>query len=117
MFQPPVPPQQPAPQVVYMPGPSTIAKPTLFLGKPDEDAQEWIENFENIATANGWDNNKKLQIIPVYLLGIAKRWLDEARLHITAWTGIYAPVAGTFKYEFIQKFVTDRKKTTWIREF
>ena len=47
------PPQQPASQYVYMPGPSIIAKPTLFLGKPEEDAQEWIENFENIAIANG----------------------------------------------------------------
>jgi hypothetical protein len=56
-----------------MPGPSTIAKPTLFLGKPDEDAQEWLENFENIVIANGWDDNKKLQVIPVYLLGTAKR--------------------------------------------
>src|ERR1044072_5189968 len=111
------PPQQPAFQFVYMPESSTIAKPTLFLEKPEEDAQEWIENFENIAIANGWDNNKKLQVIPVYLLQTAKRWLDENRVNITAWTGIYAPVPGTFKYEFIKKFVTDRKKTTWIREF
>ena len=26
-------------------------------------------------------------------------------------------MATTFKYEFLRKFVTDRKKTTWIREF
>src|SRR5678815_2595736 len=108
------PPNQPlnqaTPQVVYMPGPSTIAKPTLFLGKPKEDVQEWIENFENIAIANGWDNNKKLQVIPVYLLQTVKRWLDENRANITTWTGIYAPVPGMFKYEFIRKFVTDRKK-------
>ena len=51
------------------------------------------------------------------MLGTAKRWLDEARPHITAWTGIYVLVAGTFKYEFIRKFVTDRKKTNWIRKF
>ena len=101
------PPQQPAPQYVYMPGPSTIAKPTLFLGKLKEDAQEWIENFENIATANSWNDNKKLQVIPVYLLQIAKRWLDENRPTIIAWTGIYGPIAGTFKYEFLKKFVID----------
>ena len=110
MFQPP--PQQPAPQVVYMPGQSTIAKPTLFLGKPEEDAQEWIENFENIAIANNWDNNRKLQVVPVYLLGTAKRWLDENRANIMVWTGIYGPVAGTFKYEFFWKFIIDRKKTS-----
>jgi hypothetical protein len=71
------PPNQPAPQYVVIPESLTIAKPTLFLGKPEEDAQEWIENFENIAIANGWDDNKKLQVIPVYLLQTAKRWLDE----------------------------------------
>src|ERR1044072_4131105 len=116
--QPPNQPNQPpAPQYVYMPGPSIIAKPTLFLGKPEEDAQEWLEKFENIATANGWGDKKKLQVIPVYLLGTAKRWLDEVRPAIVAWTGLYGPVATTFKYEFLRKFVTDRKKTSWIREF
>src|ERR1044071_6312990 len=100
-----------------MPGSLTIAKPTLFLKKPDEDVQEWLENFENIAIANGWDDNKKLQVIPVYLLGTAKRWLDEARPGIVTWTGFNGPVATTFKYEFLRKFVTDRKKTAWIREF
>src|ERR1043165_1251442 len=100
-----------------MPGPLTIAKPTFFLGKPEEDAQEWIENFENIAIANGWDDNKKLQVIPVYLLETAKRWLDEARPNIIAWTGIYAPVPTTFKYKFLKRFGTDQKKAAWIREF
>ena len=96
---------------------STIAKPTLFLGKPEEDAQEWLDNFENIAAANRWDDNRKLQVISVYLLKTAKRWLDENRANITAWTGIYRSVIGTFKYEFLKKFMTDRKKTLWIREF
>jgi hypothetical protein len=116
--QPPVqPPQQPAQQVIYMPGPSTIAKPTLFLGKPKEDAQEWIENFENIAIANSWDDNKKLQVIPVYLLQTAKKWLDENRATIITWIGFNGPIPRTFKYEFFKKFITDRKKTIWIREF
>src|ERR1044072_2710988 len=34
-----------------------------------------------------------------------------------AWTGIYGLVFSTFKYKFVKKFVTDQKKTAWIREF
>jgi hypothetical protein len=43
--------------------------------------------------------------------------LDEVRPTITNWTEIYELVATIFKYEFLRKFVTDRKKTSWIRKF
>ena len=87
------------------------------MGKPDEDAQKWLEHFENISNANGWDDQKKLRVIPVYLYGSAKRWYDIEKNNIIAWTGQFGFVAITFKFEFLAKFVTERKKTTWIREF
>src|ERR1043165_9987587 len=107
---------QPTP-VTILPAPATIAKPTLFTGKPKEDAQEWLDHFENIAAANEWDDQKKLRVIPVYLYGSAKRWYDVEKNNIVAWTGLHRPVATTFTYEFIAKFVSERKKTNWVRDF
>jgi hypothetical protein len=97
---------QPAP-VTILPTPATIAKPTLFTGKPEKDAQEWLDHFENIAAANGWDDQRKLRIISVYLYRSAKRWYDVEKNNIVAWTGLHGPVATTFTYEFVAKFVSE----------
>ena len=37
--------------------------------------------------------------------------------NIVAWTGLHGPVATTFTYEFVAKFVSERKKTNWVRDF
>ena len=53
----------------------------------------------------------------MYLYGSVKRWYNIERNNITIWTEQFEPMAITFKYEFLVKFVIDRKKTSWIREF
>ena len=37
--------------------------------------------------------------------------------NIVAWTGLHEPVATTFTYEFVAKFVFEQKKTNWVRDF
>jgi hypothetical protein len=66
-----------------------------------------LDYFENIAATNGWDDQKKLRVIPVYLYGSAKRWYDVEKNNIVAWTGQFGPIATTFKFEFVAKFVTE----------
>ena len=53
----------------------------------------------------------------MYLYGNAKRWYNTKKNNIIAWTGQFEPIVIIFKYEFLVKFVTDRKKTNWVREF
>ena len=76
-----------------------------------------MEHFENIFIANGWNDQKKLRVIPVYLYGSVKRWYDIEKNNIIIWTEQFRFVATTFKFEFLTKFVTEWKKTNWIREF
>ena len=37
-----------------------LAKPTFFFGKPEEDAEEWLQMFNDIAAANQWNDARKL---------------------------------------------------------
>ena len=48
-----------------------------FHRKRNEDGAEWIQNYIRIAVANGWDNARKLAVIPLYLKEIAIRWYDQ----------------------------------------
>ena len=47
--------------------PSTEIHPTLFTGTAANNILDWLENFDCIALHNVWNDQKQLQIIPVYL--------------------------------------------------
>ena len=44
-----------------------LVKPIFFFGKPKEDAEEWLQMFNDIAAANQWNDARKLQVVTVYL--------------------------------------------------
>ena len=46
--------------------PSTETSPTPFTGTA-ADILDWLENFDRIAAQNVWNDQKQLQLIPVYL--------------------------------------------------
>ena len=47
--------------------PSTEIHPTPFTGTAADNALDWLENFDRIAAHNVWNDQKQLQVIPVYL--------------------------------------------------
>ena len=53
--------QQPAPREL------TIVKVEPFYGKEDDDPHEWVELFNKAATANRWQDNRKVAIAAGYL--------------------------------------------------
>ena len=50
--------------------PSTEIHPTSFTGTA-ADILNWLENFDSIVAHNVWNDQKQLQVIPVYLKGTA----------------------------------------------
>ena len=55
-------------------------KPEYFSGSTDEDANQWLDFYDRIATINNWSEDLKLQAFPLYLKGVAGSWfltLDE----------------------------------------
>ena len=53
---PPLPPPI-LPNIAHVP---VLAKPTFFFGKPEEDAEEWLQMFIDIVAANQWNDARKL---------------------------------------------------------
>ena len=49
--------------------PSTEIHPAPFAGTAAENVLDWLESFNRIATHNVWNDQKQLQVIPVYLKG------------------------------------------------
>ena len=47
--------------------PSTEIHPTSFTGTAADNILDWLENFDHIAAHNVWNDQKQLQVIPVYL--------------------------------------------------
>ena len=47
--------------------PSTEIHHTPFTGTAANNILDWLENFDRIAARNGWNDQKQLQVIPVYL--------------------------------------------------
>ena len=47
--------------------PSTEIHPTPFTGTTANNILDWIENFDRNAAHNIWNDQKQLQVIPVYL--------------------------------------------------
>ena len=47
--------------------PSTEIYPTPFTGTAANIILDWLQNFDRIAVHNVWNDQKQLQVIPVYL--------------------------------------------------
>ena len=47
--------------------PSTEIHPTPFTGTTANNILDWLQNFDRIAVHNVWNDQKQLQVIPVYL--------------------------------------------------
>ena len=47
--------------------PSTEIHPTPFTGTAADNILDWLENFDRIAAHSVWNDQKQLQVIPVYL--------------------------------------------------
>ena len=47
--------------------PSTEIHPTPFTGTAADTILDWLENFDRIAAHSIWNDQKQLQVIPVYL--------------------------------------------------
>ena len=47
--------------------PSSEILPAVFTGTAANNILDWLENFDRIASRNVWNDQKQLQVIPVYL--------------------------------------------------
>ncbi|KAG8281921.1 hypothetical protein J6590_049044 [Homalodisca vitripennis] len=51
--------------------------PGRFRGGIEENVEEYLTQFDRVAKANGWDENKKKVILPCYLEAAALKWYEN----------------------------------------
>jgi len=100
--------QQPAPREL------TLVEVEPFYGKDEEDPHEWIELFNQAATANQWQDNRKVAIAAGLLRDAAHDWYVNDRPNIQQWH--VANQQGNFDERFIAHFSPETKQNQWYYE-
>lgn len=78
--------QEPAEEMAEARGPAIT--PPKFRGSIEENVEEYLQAFERVAKANGWDQAKRLVILPCYLEGAALKWyenMEQAEADALTW--------------------------------
>ncbi|GET63051.1 ribonuclease H-like domain-containing protein [Rhizophagus irregularis DAOM 181602=DAOM 197198] len=78
-----------------------VAQVPTFNGG-NQDPITWLNEFNATATANGWNDARKLQVVPAYLKGPAAVWYQAAVLApIKAWAA--AANVNNFEHAFLTR--------------
>ena len=81
----------------------------FFNGDGTQDPLEWYSEFKRAAVANRWNAHRKLELIPVYLKGIALDWFSSLTTKPTAFSDKNNKNT-SFKHMFLDQFVIQNKK-------
>src|SRR5260363_307408 len=81
----------------------------FFNGDGTQDPLEWYTEFKRAATANRWNPGRKLELVPVYLKGIALDWYSSLANAPTAFSDANN-AACSFKHLFKDRFITPKQK-------
>ena len=101
-------------QQPHVPRELTLVKVEPFYGKDDEDPHEWIELFNQAATANRWPDNRKVAIAAGLLRDAAHDWYVNDQANIQQWH--LANQQGNFDERFIEHFSPETKQNQWYYE-
>ena len=71
-------------------------KPPVFRGSQGEDVDMWLEEFEQVATFNRWDDIEKRRSIVLCLQENARDWY-HSRIRPAAWPEFRVQIIGRFR--------------------
>lgn len=71
-------------------------EPPSFHGAPHEDPEDWLEEFERVATMNRWDEEEKLRHVYFSLQDSARTWFANRESTLTTWELFKAELRKTF---------------------
>ena len=84
-----------------------------FYGTPNEDVEEWCDNFERTYTTNGFPNDdaQRFRIAVAHLGAGASDWFKTEGAAITGWA---ANDNTGLRHEMMGKYASDRIKEKWL---
>ena len=86
-----------------------------FYGDGTQDPADWLKEFRRAATANRWSNERKLQLAPVYLKGVALDWYQALNPQPNAFNDD-GHQDRSFQHLFKAHFYTTKQKAVWQKQ-
>ena len=87
---------------------SKIREPSIFHWTPEEDAQDWLDRFEEIVEVNNW-KKQRLTYVKLYLEGSARKWFLVANPQ--SWEALKTGFLDAFKHAHFQMRVEARLRS------
>jgi Retrotransposon gag protein/Zinc knuckle len=81
----------------------------------EQDPLIWLEEFEDACLANRISNERKIDVVPAYLKGIAHSWWNQIRINTRYWNNNCYP-AQSFIPKFKTKWCTVHQKSRWMNQ-
>jgi hypothetical protein len=70
--------------------------PEFFPGKPNQSSAKWVDNIDQLARVNRWDENITIQLMQNRLMGLARSWYDNLTTYTYTWEEWKALLVRTF---------------------
>ncbi|XP_077548109.1 uncharacterized protein LOC144160855 [Haemaphysalis longicornis] len=90
---------QPLPCQVTLQQPRT---PAIFHGEAFEDVEDWLEQFERVASFNQWDARQKLREVYYSLEHGARTWFENREARLSTWE--------EFRQELLESFASSDRR-------
>lgn len=71
-------------------------EPPTFRGTPCDDPEDWLEQFERVASYNKWDDDAKLQHVYFALEESARTWFINQESQLRTWENFKRSLLLTF---------------------
>jgi len=85
------------------------------FGGGEQDPLTWLYHFYDACIANNISEARRLDILPVYLKGIAYAWWMDVGRTITQWQDNTYP-RRSFVHRFKEKWCTTHQKSRWMNQ-
>lgn len=93
-------------------------QPDVFGGKPSENVKEFFSRYEKVALANGWNDERKKQLLSFYVSGVAKSVLENIERekgHNLTWEIAKQSLISSFSYvqnsQILEMELNNRRQT------
>lgn len=73
-----------------------LRTPKTFHGDFSEDAQDWLEHFECVASFNGWDYAAKIRNVYFSLEDAARTWYENCEATLLTWQDFRSQLLATY---------------------
>lgn len=114
--------------LVYRPTYNTMAERTIstllskaveqtpkFSGKPDQDADDWLQELITTFRMADITDAQALKLIPMFLEGPAKLWFNENVLRFESWSGFKTVFAGAYSSPTSKQLASQKLRNRYQR--